>query len=140
MALINGTCIAIDDSGVLIRGPSGAGKSDLALRLIDAGARLVSDDYCEATLSEGALVVTAPSTIAGKIEVRGFGIVELPAQSAVPVTLVVDLTPEAEIERMPDLSTCVIEGVTLRHLFVDARTPSAPAKVRIALRIAPEQD
>ena len=32
---------------VLLRGPSGAGKSDLALRLIEAGARLVADDQTE---------------------------------------------------------------------------------------------
>lgn len=140
MALINGTCIAIGDLGVFIRGPSGAGKSDLALRLIDAGARLVSDDYCEATVSAGTLIVSAPPTIAGKIEVRGYGIVELPALSSVSVTLVVDLTPESEIERMPDSCTCVIEGIPMRQLFVDARTPSAPAKVRLALRTAPEQD
>ncbi|MBA3881078.1 MAG: aldolase, partial [Sphingobium sp.] len=39
------SCVAIGDRAVLIEGRSGAGKSDLALRLIDRGARLVSDDY-----------------------------------------------------------------------------------------------
>jgi len=42
--LVHATAIAIDGRAVLLRGPSGAGKSDLALRLIDAGARLVADD------------------------------------------------------------------------------------------------
>ncbi|MBM3488544.1 MAG: hypothetical protein FJX67_18250, partial [Alphaproteobacteria bacterium] len=41
---LHATCIAVDGIGVLVRGASGAGKSDLALRLIDAGARLVADD------------------------------------------------------------------------------------------------
>ena len=36
--------MVIDDNGVLILGDSGSGKSDLALRLIDSGATLISDD------------------------------------------------------------------------------------------------
>ncbi len=45
---VHATCVALQASGrqwrgVLLRGPSGAGKSDLALRLIDAGAKLVAD-------------------------------------------------------------------------------------------------
>ena len=140
MALLNGTCIAIDGHGVLIRGPSGAGKSDLALRLIDAGAQLVSDDYCETTTREGALIATAPESIANKIEVRGYGIVNLPALESAIISLVVDLLPENEIERMPDSHTVDIGGHTLRHLVVDSRTPSAAAKVRLALQLDAIED
>ena len=39
--VIDGTAVAIDDAALLLLGPSGAGKSDLALRLIDGGARLI---------------------------------------------------------------------------------------------------
>ena len=42
---IHVSSVAIDGRAVLIGGRSGAGKSDLALRLIDRGATLVSDDY-----------------------------------------------------------------------------------------------
>ena len=38
------TSVVIEDLGILIRGKSGSGKSDLALRLIDSGATLISDD------------------------------------------------------------------------------------------------
>ena len=41
---IHSTSVVIDDNGVLILGDSGSGKSDLALRLIDNGATLISDD------------------------------------------------------------------------------------------------
>jgi serine kinase of HPr protein (carbohydrate metabolism regulator) len=140
MTLINGTCVVIEKQGVLIRGPSGAGKSDLALRLIDAGALLISDDYCETTVDDGSLIVTAPDSIAGKLEVRGYGIVKLPAAKPTAITLVVDLSPESEIERMPESNICVVEDVELRHIILDARSPSAPAKVRLALRTEPEQD
>ena len=59
MTLMHATCVAIDGVGVLIRGASGAGKSDLALRLIDGGAALVGDDYCDVTAREGLLIAQA---------------------------------------------------------------------------------
>ncbi len=134
MALLHATCVAVDGIGVLIRGKPGAGKSDLALRLIDAGAELVADDSCETTVRTGKLYVTAPATIAGKLEVRGYGIVKLPARAEAAIGLVVDLKPEAEIERLPETATCDIDGVALPLLTVDGLSASAPAKVRIALR------
>jgi serine kinase of HPr protein (carbohydrate metabolism regulator) len=133
MSLIHATCIAMDDVGVVIRGPSGAGKSDLALRLIDAGAELVSDDYCNVSVDAGRLRVTPPANIAGQIEVRGYGIVKLAHRAGVNVGLVVDLKPEAEIERMPDSQTCIIDGVTVPCLSVHAFAASAPAKIRVVL-------
>lgn len=139
MALIHATCVAIDGAGVLLRGASGAGKSDLALRLIDAGAALVADDYCEAAPTGGELRVAAPPEIAGKLEVRGFGIVKLAPLSRASLRLVVDLGPENEIERLPTKTTCEIEGVTLPWMAVDPFTASAAAKVRLALRAVLEQ-
>ena len=47
------SCVAIDGRAVLIAGRSGRGKSDLALRLLDRGAGLVSDDYVFVRRSEG---------------------------------------------------------------------------------------
>jgi HPr kinase/phosphorylase len=134
MGLIHATCIAIDEIGVLIRGPSGAGKSDLALRLIDNGAKLVADDYCETKVTDGALFVAAPANIAGKIEMRGCGIVDLPFHEAVLVGLVVDLMAEKDIERIPETISCIIDGVTLAKLTVDAFSASAAAKVRIMIK------
>ncbi len=133
MALIHATCIAIAGTGVLIRGPSGAGKSDLALRLIDGGAELVADDYCETHASGSQLTVQSPANIAGKIELRGYGIVALPYRKSAAVRLVVDLMPEKDIERMPETTTCIIDGVSLPRLMVDAFSASAAAKVRLVI-------
>src|SRR5437588_5560986 len=91
--LMHGTAVAIDGRGVLLRGPSGSGKSDLALRLIDAGARLVADDQTELRRDGDAIIARAPPTIAGMIEVRGLGIVRIEALPAAPVALLVDLVP-----------------------------------------------
>ena len=70
-ALVHASCVAIGGRAILLAGPPGAGKSDLALRLIDRGARLGSDDYTELRRVEGRLLARAPATIAGKIEVQG---------------------------------------------------------------------
>lgn len=134
MTLLHATCVAIKGTGVVIRGVSGAGKSDLALRLIDHGAELVADDYCEITPEAGRLVAAVPQAIAGKIEVRGYGIVDLPYVARVPVGLVADLMAEADIERIPDAPATVIEGVTIPRLFINAFAASAPAKIRAVLR------
>jgi len=133
MTLIHATCVAVSGVGVLIRGPSGAGKSDLALRLIDGGAVLVSDDYCNVAADGGRLLLTPPPNIAGRMEVRGYGIVTLAHHSSATVGLVVDLAQETEIERMPEQQSCTIEGVVLPRLTVYAFAASAPAKIRVVL-------
>ena len=96
---LHATSVAIDGRAVLLMGPSGSGKSDLALRLIDRGAMLVSDDYTLVKRVDGTLIATAPATIAGKMEVRGIGIVDLPTAGEAPVALLIDLLET--IDRMP---------------------------------------
>ena len=62
--LVHATAVAIGGRAVLLRGPSGSGKSDLALRLIDAGAELVSDDQSLLERRGDTVVVRAPPTAA----------------------------------------------------------------------------
>ena len=140
--LLHATCVALDGRdgplGVLLRGPSGAGKSDLALRLIDRGARLVADDLCEVTVEDGAagprLIARAPAEIAGVLEVRGLGIAEVPSLAQAPVALIVDLVAPEEVERLPDAATEEILGVDLPRLALDPFEAAAPAKLDLALR------
>jgi hypothetical protein len=50
------------------------------------------------------------------------------------------LSTQKAIERLPQAGDALIEGVRVAHLMLDAHSPSAAAKVRIALqaeRIAP---
>lgn len=131
---VHASCVAIDGRGVLIAGPSGAGKSDLTLRLIDAGAMLVSDDYTVLTARDGTLYAAPPATIAGRIEVRGIGIVERPFVRDVPVALWVGSgTPE----RMPDAMTHEIAGIALPAYTLALLEASAPARLHLMLdRIA----
>ncbi|MEZ0497741.1 HPr kinase/phosphorylase [Sphingomonas sp. IW22] len=130
--LCHATCVAIGGHAVLIEGRSGAGKSDLALRLIDRGATLVSDDQTLLHHRDGLLLASAPATIRGRMEVRGLGIVAMPWIDDVPVALVV--RSETEPERMPlEHRTRPIAGVQLPCVGLAALESSAPIKVELAL-------
>lgn len=128
---IHASCVAIDGRAVLIVGDSGAGKSDLALRLIDRGAVLVSDDQVLLTVEGERLVASAPDTIAGKIEVRGIGIVPILAQSPMPVALLIEL---ATPERMPEPRSRRLCGIDVPVASLDAFEASAPIKAELAFR------
>jgi serine kinase of HPr protein (carbohydrate metabolism regulator) len=130
---VHATCVAIGGRGVLIRGRSGSGKSDLALRLIDRGAVLVSDDYTLVMPIAGRLVASAPATIAGQMEVRGIGLVEMDSADGVPLCLLVDL--DHAPERLPDEdSHADVAGLELPVIGLAAHEGSAPIKVEYALR------
>jgi serine kinase of HPr protein (carbohydrate metabolism regulator) len=129
---LHASCVAIGDHAVLIEGRSGTGKSDLALRLIDRGAVLVSDDYTVLTRRDGALTATPPANIAGKMEVRGLGLIEVAHTQDVPVALVV--VADNDPVRMPeDDARRAIAGVMLPELRLSLLEPSAPIKVERAL-------
>ena len=133
MDKIHGTCVSIGSTGVLIRGPSGAGKSDLALRLIDHGAVLVSDDYCVVEKKNGAVVLSAPASIAGQMEVRGLGIVRLPHRRASTLGLIVDLATPAPVERLPEKTKEDFFGASIRWMCLDPTHASSAAKIRLAV-------
>ncbi len=136
MLTIHASCVAIAGEAVLLRGPSGAGKSDLALRLIDAGARLVADDRTRLQRQGAALVASAPDSILGLLEVRGLGPVELPAAPPTPLRLVIDLVPREAVPRLPEPRFETILEMALPCLALEAFAASTPAKVKLALRRA----
>jgi serine kinase of HPr protein (carbohydrate metabolism regulator) len=143
--LVHATCVALRRRGrswraVLLRGPSGAGKSDLALRLIEAGARLVADDQTALVRRGNSVIASSPARIAGLIEARGVGIVKLARDQLVaraPLALLVDLAPPEHIERLPEPARERLLGLDLPVLMLAPFEASASAKLRLALtRIA----
>lgn len=137
MRVLHATCVDVAGGAVLLRGPSAAGKSDLALRLIDDGARLVADDQVQLTAVRGELIASPPSQLSGKMEVRGIGIVELEEAQLSPrarVMLVADLGPSGDIARMPHPTACRLEGIDLPVIAIAPFEASAPAKIRLALK------
>jgi serine kinase of HPr protein (carbohydrate metabolism regulator) len=131
---VHASAVAIDGRAVLIGGRSGTGKSDLALRLIDRGARLISDDYTHIRRVRDQAIAGAPATIAGKIEVRGVGLIELEPAADVPVALFIDL--DREPERLPDMGERrMLAGVSVPTIGLAGHESSAPLKVEAALRL-----
>ena len=129
---LHASTVALDGRAVLISGPSGSGKSDLALRLLDRGFTLVSDDQTIVRKDGNKLIASAPPTIHGRLEIRGIGIVEMETVSDVPVALFVELT--SDIQRIPDDSReRLVLDVSIPLISVDAMTASAPSKVAVAL-------
>ncbi|MDE2385041.1 MAG: HPr kinase/phosphatase C-terminal domain-containing protein [Alphaproteobacteria bacterium] len=145
MNSIHASCVAFGAVGVLLRGASGSGKSSLCLRLIDSEgfglgtaplrARLVADDQVLLRREGNAIVATAPAALAGKLEIRGLGIVDVGHLQQAALGLVVDLSAGAAIERLPlaqDLQTEIL-GLRLPRLLLDGQAPDAAARLRAAL-------
>lgn len=132
MQTFHGTVVDIAGVGVLLRGPSGSGKSDLALRLIDRGAVLVADDRFTLRGGRRGPVAQAPERICGLLEVRGLGLLSLPAIRTCRLGLIVDLVPMADVPRLPDLASEDIVGHSVPKLTLHAFEPSAPVKVELA--------
>ncbi len=132
---IHASCVAIGRAGVLLLGKSGAGKSDIALRLIDSGAKLVADDRVLLSVRHGTLFARAPETIRGLLEIRGLGIIAVPAAAAVRIRLAVALGHEGARLPAPRFYApplALTEKIPL--LVLDARRDATPAKIRAALK------
>ena len=116
---VHATGLVLGRVGLMLRGPSGSGKSLLALMLIEAWrsrgeeGKLVSDDRIDLETTRSGLVMHAPATIAGLIELRGRGIVRRPNVAKAPVHLVVDFVEK--FERMIEEEALVTDvlGVAL---------------------------
>lgn len=146
-ALVHGTCVALGDRAALLRGAPGAGKSDLALRFLalpnEAELRplLVADDQVQLDVNGAIVTVSAPETLAGMMEVRGFGIQEMPTIAAARLVLVCDLVAADQVPRMPPdpWDRTALEGVDMPLLHLSPFEASAPLKLKMALLRATEQ-
>ncbi len=120
--------------GALITGPSGVGKSDLALRALDQGFRLVSDDRTRLFLSGGRLFGRAPGPLAGLMEARGLGIL---THAALPFTEIVlsvrCKTEPSSVERLPEPTAESLLGLETPVIDLWPLENSAPAKIRHAI-------
>ncbi|MDI9350183.1 MAG: hypothetical protein QM537_09315 [Candidatus Symbiobacter sp.] len=148
--LLHASCVARqvkgEFRGILLRGPSGRGKSDLALRLIHAGWQLVADDQtilmpmAEAEAGgSGAtaysIMANCPPAILGLIEIRGVGLLKIPAVLSARVVALFDLLPHSAIERYPDEAEAkeTFFGIALPKWGICGYDASAVAKIEVTL-------
>lgn len=110
------SCVAVRGRALLIEGPPRSGKSSLALALIDRGAILVGDDGVALETRGELLWALPPPRIAGLLEVRNVGLVQMSVTEA-PVALVVSLDREAP--RLPEAAQetrragCAVPAIAL---------------------------
>ncbi len=133
MQRVHGTVVDIAGSGVMLCGESGSGKSDLALRLIDRGACLVSDDQVCLTPRGKGVYATAPKALRGFLEIRGLGVVSMPVTGGAYLRLIVHLTSALNVPRLPDVETENILGAEIHSLKLNAFEQSTPIKIELAL-------
>jgi len=137
--LIHATAVDVSGAGLLILGSSGSGKSDLALRLIQDGALLVSDDQVDVTCVSGRLLATAAPNISGLAEARGVGILRAATKASTWLRLAVELA-SGDLDRMPPasfwgLADMAGQGIPLVRLR--AFEASTPVKLRLLLHLGP---
>jgi HPr kinase/phosphorylase len=128
---LHATCIVLGEAGILIRGPSGSGKSTLARQILDLGAangvfaRLVCDDRVLVARRNGRLVARALPAIAGRLEIRGIGLVACAYEPAAVLRMVVECgEAPARMPEERDLRTDLL-GITLPGIAVEPSLDSA---------------
>ena len=129
---IHSTSVVIDDNGVLILGDSGSGKSDLALRLIDNGATLISDDISICRKNSNNIYLYCPPEIKGLLEVREIGIITVPFVERIKLRLVVNLRSNNN-ERFPKDNSFRILGIKIPLINIEGKNSSAVAKIKVKL-------
>ncbi len=121
--------------GVLIEGPSGSGKTSLTLGLLEhverlgKPASLVCDDQAILKKIGGRVIAYPPRSISGKIEIRGYGIAERPCAEQSEIHLLVQMTDDKEIERLPKHVTKNLLGVELPLIKVPQRHEAGAIRI-----------
>jgi serine kinase of HPr protein (carbohydrate metabolism regulator) len=105
---VHANCVVVGTRGLLILGEAGCGKSSLSETLVEAATArgnrgvLVADDRVFLSCEEERVIASVPETIRGKLEIRGFGLVDAAFQTTARIHLLVNLVPMTAMERLPE--------------------------------------
>lgn len=136
---IHGTCVVCQAQGILITGRSGSGKSQLALALMSDAVRpctLVADDGVFLQAKDTGLWASGPHALRGKIERYGMGIETHEFQESCRIALVVTLTPDDRMERMPEPDALVWThlGISLPKLILPEQPHNGASAIFATLK------
>jgi len=122
----------------------------LAASLLSRGGKLVADDRVHLSACHGRLIAAALGSAAGLLEMRGRGLLSMPYERSAVIRLVVDVIPEADLERFPadeGLSTTLLGLAVPRQaipgdmqrglLLVEAALSAGSGRRQIGLRSSP---
>lgn len=107
---LHANAVVIDRIGLLVIGAAKSGKSSLCDQLVGESSsvpsysRWIADDQVKLTVTSNRLLAQPAPSIEGKAEIHHLGIVRTSIQSAAVIDFVVELLPERQIDRMPELS------------------------------------
>ena len=135
MFMIHSTAVSLNGDGILIKGPSGSGKTDLALRLIESGGKLISDDQVIIKREAERLFLSAPKELNGLMQLSGIGIVKVEYVQNIPLELVVKLQPFNILDPFPIDREEFIKDFSIPALNLYSFAVSATSKIKIALDV-----
>ena len=135
MFITHSTAISLNGDGILIKGPSGSGKTDLALRLIESGGKLISDDQVIIKRKAKRLFLSSPKELNGLMQLSGIGIVKADYVQNIPLELVVKLQPYKSLDPFPINKEEIIKDLSIPALSLYSFAVSATAKIKVALDV-----
>jgi serine kinase of HPr protein (carbohydrate metabolism regulator) len=143
LANIHGTAIVVGSTGLLFLGPSRAGKSSLAFLCLAAAkplglsSALVADDRVLISERGDEVWAECPPSIAGLMEIRGTGIVQIPHISPAIMHLAVLPVDPAVAERLPPENERieVVDGIFLPAIRLLATSPNPLAIIMAKITI-----
>lgn len=132
-AIYPASCVSIGGAAMLISGESGIGKSELALALIDRGARLISDDHTALRREQGRVIASPAPNIGGLLEVRNLGLLPIAPGPDAPVVLLIELNRAAPrwIERSQHRA---LLGIDIPEILLSPDSRVLPIKAEMALQ------
>jgi len=130
--------LEINKTGILIIGQPGSGKTSLMMGLLQRAkieklnASLVADDQVYLSTPDQKVFAKVPETIAGMVEIRGYGITDHAFKSETQIELVVELIEDDKIERMPHPKSYEINSLNLPLLEVPQRHENQAVRIIFA--------
>ena len=135
---IHANSLIIDHQGILICGKPGSGKTSLMLSLLEQAkaknrfAAMVADDQSLIINASNRLIAYCPQANEGKLEVRGHGIVDTPYIQSAVISLVVEIVPHENIDRMPVENAKTLYGIQLPLIFVPRHNLQQSVQITMA--------
>ncbi|MDR2105109.1 MAG: HPr(Ser) kinase/phosphatase [Deferribacteraceae bacterium] len=74
---MQGVCVEVYGTGIIIVGKSGIGKSECALELIKRGHRLIADDMISLRRKQHYIAASCSEVLQNRIELRGVGVLDI---------------------------------------------------------------